>query len=689
MNFDEFKESLIEEVKFNAAFEGISENEEFLNEITRILTDAEEIDNFDYVHFEGLGKRNKKIQIDGYSYDELDECLSIFICPELSYGTETLTLTDANKIFSKAVSFYEESDYILENAEESSPGYGLAYDINTIYKNIRKLKFFLLTDMLMSNRIKNIDLDNINGIETIYNIWDLTRIYELLSTSTVKEDIKIDFDKYVKNGIPALLANTNDEYTAYLCNVPGRLLADIYNEYGSRLLEGNVRSFLQNKGKVNKGIRTTILNNPTMFFAYNNGIAGTANEIETKNIDGATYIKSVTGLQIVNGGQTTASLASALLKDKKDNSEEQINKVFVPMKLSIVSPEKAVELIPNISRYANSQNKVSDADLWSNHPFHIRMEDFSRKTLAPATNGKQFGTYWYYERANGQYRQESYKMSVAEKKKFDEKYPSRQMFKKTDLAKFWNIMRCRPDRASKGGQSAFADFATYVSQQWEKDNEIFNREFFQNIVSIAIMYKESEKIIKTQPWFNSYRANIVAYTLSRIIFEIETNYKKYAVPYSKIWANQSLSKAWIKQIQNTSKVIYDFLTSDDRDVENVTEWAKRERCWERAKNIEIVLSDDFIDELQIKEFSNSQKVSAKKDQKMLNGIEAQTFVFEYGVDNWKKLLKWNETHDVLNNIEIDFINTAIKIEKGKIPTEKQCPLIIKCLNHAREEGFPG
>jgi hypothetical protein len=688
MNFEEFKQSLIEEISFNASFEGISENEEFLNEVTRILIDAEEIDGFDYVHFEGIGKRNKKIQIDGYSYDELDECLSIFICPELTHGEETLVLTEANKIFSKATSFVEEANYILDNAEESSPGYGFAYDICNKYKNVRRYKFFIITDMVMSSRIKNINSENINNIETVYNIWDLSRIFELFSSTTVKEDITINFDKYVKDGIPALLANENDDYTAYLCNVPGRLLADIYNEYGSRLLEGNVRSFLQTKGKVNKGIRNTILNNPTMFFAYNNGIAGTANSIETRKVDNALYIKSVTGLQIVNGGQTTASLASALLKDKKDNSEEQINKVFVPMKLSVVSPEKAIELIPNISRYANSQNKVSEADLWSNHPFHIRMEDFSRKTIAPAVNGKQYGTYWYYERANGQYRQESYKMTVAEKRKFDEKYPSRQMFKKTDLAKYWNIMTCRPDRASKGGQSAFADFATYISKQWEIDSNIFNKNFYQNIISIAILYKESERIVKSQPWFNSYRANIVAYTISRIIYEVEHNYKVFSIQYSKIWNNQCLSNGWKKQITLTSKIMYDHLTSEDRNVENVTEWAKREACWNGAKDVKITLCPEFIDDLQAVEYINSEKRNAVKDQKVINGIEAQTFVYSYGVSGWKKLLRWNDSHKVLNSVEISFIYATLDMDKGKIPTEKQCPKIIAVLNHAREEGYP-
>ena len=381
-----------------------------------------------------------------------------------------------------------------------------------------------------------------------------------------------------------------------------------------------------------------------------------------------TYITSIKSLQIVNGGQTTASLAMALLKDKKDNSEEQISKVFVPMKLSVVSPERAQEMIPNISRYANSQNKVSDADLWSNHPFHIRLEKFSRTTIAPATEGRQYGTYWYYERANGQYRQETYKMTAANKRKFEEKYPSRQVFKKTDLAKYWNVMSQRPDRASKGGQSAFADFATYISQQWEKDETVFGKDFFQDIVSIAILWKESEKIVKKQPWFNSYRANIVAYTISLLFYKVATEQKRYSIALNKIWSNQGISSAWEKQIVSTSKVVYDMLTAPDRGVENVTEWAKRKECWDRAKGLNVKLSDSFINELQLKEYAENDKRTGKKEQQTMNNIEAQTFVYQYGVDNWKKLIAWNESHKALNSVELSFIQAAIK--SGGIPSEK-------------------
>lgn len=689
MEIEEFHEEVLEEIKFQSSIEGTSNIEELIRYFTDIMIDAEEIDDFNYVLYEGVGRRNKSIQVDGYSYNELDEVLSLFICPKVTYGTiETITSGDAEKIFSDASAFIKQADYICEYAEESAPGYGLAYDILHKYKTVKKYRIYLLTDMVMSQKIKVLSDDVINGIVTEYNIWDLSRIFQIIESGRSKEEITINLKDFSVTGIPCLPASKTPEYTAYLCNIPGMLLANLYNTYGGRLLEGNVRSFLQTKGKVNKGIRVTILNNPSLFFAYNNGIAATATNIKTEIINGVMNIVEISDLQIVNGGQTTASLANSLINDKKDNSESQIQKIFVPMKLSVVSHEKAQELIPNISRYANSQNKVSEADLWSNHPFHIRLEEFSRKTIAPAVNGKQYGTYWYYERANGQYKQETYKCTPSERKKFEMLHPSNQMFKKTDLAKYWNIMEMRPDIASAGGTKAFARLATYVSNNWEKNDTVFNKDFFERIVAIAIIFKETDKIVKQQEWYNSYKANIVAYTISKLIFTINDEQFEYTMPYHDIWLKQGLGEGWQKQLAVTSKIMYEHLINENRQVENVTEWAKREKCWDEAKKIKIQLLPEFIKELQYKYFEKQDKKDAKKDQKLNNSIQILQELVKFGSSNWKYLIQWNETHNVLSPKEIEFIKVATKIEQGKIPSDKQSVVIMKILEHAREEGFP-
>lgn len=690
MDIAEFRDMMMAQIRFASSADGTSDKEEFLNFASEMLMEAEQLDDMvEFQPFEGVGTNRRKIQIEGYSYNELDEYLTIYTVADLTYGDiETLTSTEANKYLTRAKAFIEDAKYITEMAEESAPAYGLAIDILKKYSKVRKYCIFLLSDMSMSKNIKVMDSGEVNGIPVEYHIWDINRLHQLAESKSGKEDIIIDMTEFNEYGIPCLPASETEDYTAYLCNIPGSALAQLYNTYGGRLLEGNVRSFLQTKGKVNKGIRNTILNAPDMFFAYNNGIAATAYEIETVYINGAMYIKKITALQIVNGGQTTASLAMALLKDKKDGSEEKLKRIYVPMKLSVVSPEKAQELIPNISRYANSQNKVSDADLWSNHPFHVRMETISRRLVAPAVNGQQYGTRWYYERANGQYKQETYKSTDAGRKRFEMQNPKSQMFTKTDLAKYMNIRRELPHVASAGGQKSFAKFAEWASAEWEKGDTRFNDGYFRQVVGMAIIFRQSDKLVKKQPWYNSYKANIVAYTISKIIHTVRTKHPEYSIDYRSIWNRQGLSEAWEKQIIVLSKTMYEFLIDEKRPVENVTEWAKREACWELAKKMPITLLPEFVKELSYKDTIREQEKDARKEQRQTNKINAMVEVANFGVENWKYLLQWNKTHSVLQPTDISFVNAAIAMEKGKFPSEKQCAVILKVLEKARLEGFP-
>ncbi len=692
MELVEFRDSLLEQFKFAFSADNTPDKEEFINYVSEVLIEAEVLeDPIEYLPFEGVGKGNRKIQIEGYSYNELDDYLSLYIVPQITYGSvETLIATEAKKIFTRAQAFIEEAEYIKNNSEESHPTYGLAIDILKKYSTVRKYCIYILTDMSMSTskNLQMLDSSSVNGIPVEYHIWDITRLYQLAESKSGKEDIVINLLDYTPSGIPCLPASKTDEYIAYLCNIPGMLLAELYNSFGGRLLEGNVRSFLQTKGKVNKGIRNTILNAPDMFFAYNNGIAATASNIELVETNGILYITQITALQIVNGGQTTASLAMALLKDKRDGSEEKLKRIFVPMKLSVVSPEKAQELIPNISRYANSQNKVSEADLWSNHPFHIRMETISRRIVAPAVDGKQYGTHWYYERANGQYKQETYKSTEAGRKRFEMQCPKAQMFTKTELAKYMNIYRELPHVASAGGQKSFAKFAESTASQWEKNDACFNENYFKLVIAMAILFKQSDKIVKNQPWYNSYKANIVAYTLAKIIHTVRTTYTEYSIDFKNIWIKQKLSDAWTNQIIESSKIIYDFLIDDSRPVENVTEWAKREACWEAAKKLKLSLLPEFVHELIYKSKVEEQEKDAISDQKQLTKISAMTDVANFGIDGWRFLLEWNKTHPVLSPTDISFINAALLMEKGKFPSEKQCAVIMKVLEKARLEGFP-
>ena len=237
----------------------------------------------------------------------------------------------------------------------------------------------------------------------------------------------------------------------YLTYLPGHMIAELYEEHGLRMLERNVRAFLQIRGKVNQGIRRTLLNEPQRFLAFNNGISAVADAVTLVDMPGGgCAIAHIRNLQIVNGGQTSATLHHARYKDGAN-----LDGVIVQTKLTVV-PEAAVEsVVPLISQYANSQNKVSDADFAANEAFHVRVEKLSRTTLAPAPAGGQ-ETHWFYERVRGQYLYEQGRAGTpARKKRFRELYPATQRFSKTDIGKFINSWHRLPHVVSLGSAEEF------------------------------------------------------------------------------------------------------------------------------------------------------------------------------------------------------------------------------------------
>ena len=690
MDLKEFRSGILDEVHFNASANGTSPKEEFLALYADALVEAEEFEDFEQLSYEGVGSHNKQILIDGYFYSALENCLTIVACPFVdSLEPQSLTATEAEGHFKRARAFVEEarSGFIQKYAEESSPGYGLALDIQKRYSNVSKYKFYLITDMVMSNRIKEIPNTTIGDAVAEYHIWDISRLQGLYESKTGKEDIVIDLKEFSEFGIPCLQAGSNEDYTAYLCTIPGAVLAHLYNKYGGRLLEGNVRSFLSVKGKINKGIRNTILNEPTMFFAYNNGIAATAYDVQVEYGKVCPYITKITALQIVNGGQTTASLATAMVNDK--DRANGLKDIYVPMKLSVVTPEKAMELIPSIAKYANKQNKVSDADFFSNHAFHIRMEDFSRRILAPAVKGNQYGTHWYYERTRGQYKQEQSRMTKAEKDKFLLQNPKTQMFTKTDLAKFYNIYRQLPYQVSTGAQKNFIQFAEWASDAWEKDETRFNERFFKQIVCLNILYKKVDHIVKYAPWYEmGYKAQVVTYTLSYLFYRINFECPGLVFDFKTVWSQQDVSHATETELENIAEAMYNHLIDPKREVQNVTEWAKREACWKKAMKISVPLSEKFKQELVDAADEQEEKKQAQKEQKMENRASAMIEVAHYGVEKWKRLLEWGIANHVFTPQDISFLKVAIAMETGKFPSERQCARILQVLKKAREESYP-
>src|SRR5690606_19062540 len=105
--------------------------------------------------------------------------------------------------------------------------------------------------------------------------------------------------------------------------------------------------------------------------------------------------------------------------------------------------------VPFISRYANSQNKVSELDLTSNNAILQRLEELSRTTYSIDPINKNVQTLWFFERVKGQYREALNKEPTKGKKDaFKFKNPRNQLIIKSHIAKVMNIWEKLPFHVS-------------------------------------------------------------------------------------------------------------------------------------------------------------------------------------------------------------------------------------------------
>lgn len=720
MNVEEYRSVLHEDIALATNANMSNEEDEFLTYVTDILIAGEEFDDFVECYYEGITRRKANMRIDGYAMDETDGSCCIFIADYHGpYEDDAVRAEDINAFFKRVRYFVEEATKyeLYQELEESTEAYEFARTLYYEVDQITKFRFYLLTDAYNKQRKKNIKDVEVSGKTVELNVWDVSRIFDVVNSKTQKESVEILMSDYNYEGIPCVKAveyekviadievapkyEDDDEgepeniitYTSYLAVVPGQILNDLYLEYGSRLLEGNVRSFLSVRGKVNKSIQNTIKNYPEMFFAYNNGIAATASEIDTEMTAEGLKITRIKDLQIVNGGQTTASIANTILTARKDDNID-ISRLYVPMKVSVLEHSMSERIIPKISEYSNSQNKVDASDFFSNHPFHIRIEDYSRKTPAPAVNGNQFQQYWYYERTRGQYNQGKmkFKPKSSQMKQYETRYPESQVIKMVDLAKYMEIYNGAPDIVSKGKQAIVKVFADETKKQWNKSDADFNVYYFKRVVALAILFKSTDDIVKQTDWYkakHSYKANVIAYSMSVLFHYIRTNVKGYELDFMQIWNQQGISPELASQMRILCNEVYEFITRSDRLTENVTQWCKQNRCWERAQKNTWTFNPSFRQTLVSKEAIKGEEKEAKEERKVANEVDALKFIISSGSDYWKNVLEWSDSRRLLSDMEKSILKMIINMNiTGRVPSVKQAKVIIKTRDRLIAEGMP-
>lgn len=717
-SYKEYKREFLENLRADSAVNGADTQDEFLSCTLGMLEDYDEVHD---AWKTGLGDKRcsgqRIMRVDAYSFDETDQSLDLFISDfQDTFDTENLTAGRVDELYwrmyyfldeacnGKIDNYFDESDDILKLARL------LRYRINMTgddEQQILKIKMFIITnkelstDLLSRNLLetkikkakgtsktvkstKKIKKADFNGKPIEINLWNLERFYEK-EKSFSSDPIVIDFTKdYDCKGIPCLKGNIGDNlgYEAYIAIVPGKLLSRIYIDHGSKVLEGNVRAFLGTSGSksVNSGIRRTINTDPDKFFTYNNGIATTAADVETEEIDGQLFITKIVDLQIINGGQTTASLAESVLK----RTNPDLTGIFVPMKLTVIEDRETEnddgvrfydQMVQNIAKYANSQNKVTAADLFSNDPFHIWMEKMSKKIFAPPIN-YAFPTGWYYERSRKRYEQEQFKMtSEADRKKFRAKFPKSQLITKEQLGMYLTAISMQPHIVAKGKNYVIKEFNSIISQDYKNNKGCFDELYFRKCICAAIIYRTVDNYLErnkdsakkqTGFWYKAggYKLDIVPYTIAKILSSVPSG---YSIDWDRIWNKQGVSSAFMREIEQVTKITNDFICDSHGII--VTEYCKRVETWQNYRdNVEYKPAREFMDELMPEKLVKEQEMASQKDQKNTNDLDYVLGIVKLGVQYWEKLLAEGIKRAALTYSDRANLQQAIKLAgSGNIP----------------------
>lgn len=535
----------------------------------------------------------------------------------------------------------------------------------------------VISDGKATRNLINLESEDVDGINIDYKVIDIEYLYKVY----LSEDESSGFN--IETSLPFLkIKGTTESYESYLTALNGEQIVNIYENYGKKLFEKNVRTFLQFRGNVNKGLRNTIKQTPEMFFAYNNGLTATATNVVISN----DKIVEIENLQIVNGAQTTSAIYAAYKNANRNEAIELFN-INVQMKLSVVrDTEFQNEFVKKVSEYANTQNKVNKSDFFSNSYFHQEFKKRSSRIYAPAIDGAQKRTLWFYERVRGEYLNEQAYKSISEKKQFKIDNPPQQSIDKTFLSKSENSWLMKPHIVAKGAQYSFVAFAEYMTLHMEENEKFVSDEYFKSAIARVILFRAVEKLISDSDWYGGgYRAQTVTYTIAYLAFYIEKVKDKY-LDFGLIWEQQRLPRTLIKAINILSEAVYSCITSPPHGSANIAQWCKKEECWHNVQ--ELNLNVDLNDLLISKTEKKSRIIDEEKGQELTQGIEIQSFVIKTPLDSWRNIYHYL-ARDEFDGLRLTEISILEKQANGELvlPSEKQSRILYKIYKKVIDEGF--
>ncbi len=515
-----------------------------------------------------------------------------------------------------------------------------------------RINLYVLTNGNCSHTAGEIVIKGLEDITIKVNMWDLNRFYKLYQTNSKHEPIEIKFSDLFNGqypGIECLVAPAIDpDYQCYLALMPGKVLAKLYDEYTSRLLESNVRAFLQQNGKINKGIRDTIKDRDKhpMFLPYNNGLSATAESVVVKDIDGKKCMTKINDFQIVNGGQTTASLFHTEKKFKSD-----LTNIYVQMKLTVIRDvEKKHAEVPNISRYANSQNKISELDLSSNNPFFVKLEELSRKKYVINSSNRNQQILWYFERASGQYKEALNKLTPSQQKAFKERNPAENKFVKSDVAKFINLWDQEPFNVAQGSQKNFVSYTKKINEAVKK-GDLPGENFYKKLIASAILFNTVDKLFgrKNQDAIGdtNFKSFACAYTVSYFHYLTDNTLDTW-----KIYNEQKLDVRLADLLKDLIVFVFSQLQKLSGE-SMLSEQAKKEATWKALKTVNYKIDMKGMADLFVsKDVSNSREVESN-DEKEEDEIAIISKIYLLGIRFWDGLVIFARDNPLFNDFELD------------------------------------
>lgn len=521
-------------------------------------------------HYEGkVGNAN--LRLSGYSLSEENDQLDLFVslyanvnAPTPVPDSETKTAVEQCLRF---LSLCAEGK-MAPKLDPSSDVRSLAETLQAIYDDLEQIRVFVITDKVAKS--KSFKTREIAGKSVRLEVMDIERLFRHWSEGKPRDELVVDFTEVSGSPLPCVFVpGTDDEYDYAMTAIPGEALRFLYERFGTRLLEANVRSFLSVKAKgVNAGIQSTLRSAPGRFMAYNNGIVLVVDEMKLGHAaDGSPGVAWLRGMQIVNGGQTTASIYFA----KKKFPEMELSKVRVPAKIIVMKeldPASEEALVSDISRFANTQNVVRQSDLSANKPFHVDVERLSLNVICPDGVGR-----WFYERAAGSYNTMLAREGTtsAKLRTLKDAIPTSRKITKTDLAKFLMAWGGQPDIVSLGSQKCFDRFMFLMTvEEGQLPPPTPDVAAFKAMVAKAIVFKKTQSLVR--PMFQAFQANVAAYTIA----VLSRNHGD-CFDLARVWDRQTVSPELLGQLGIWAREVNEVLhrTAAGR---MVSEWAKKSEC---------------------------------------------------------------------------------------------------------------